>query len=890
MDLRRSARATSIAALSGLLLLVFAGLMLTQALPRSLGESVAWGVQSVTVVVAAVAMLRRARSATGRLRQARRLIAASLIAGAAGGLTAILWLVVVGSAAPDPSIVDLVLFTFLPLCVLGLLRYPVSDTKAGSPSRALLDGAVSAVALWFVAYALVLEPASVGAGLPLLAHLTVLAYPAGDVFVLAMVASVLPRVSLRARRELAITGSGLALYAVADVAYTVLAAAGTYRADSWVSVLYEAGLLLIVAGAWSRETPSAAVDRWSAGLTGLQHVPVVAAVAVGASVALGGNGIDGAQLSAGVVLVAALFLRQLVSSRDRDLLTERLQAREELFRALVTGASDLITLHDDKGDVTWASPSVERILGARQHELLGRSIGDIVHPDDRPALGAAFERVLARPGAEVEAMARVQDGAGSWRWMQVRLANQLDEPSVRGVVGNARDVHERYLLERQLEHAAFHDPLTGLGNLARSRALLESAYAGGGAATVVLVDLDGFKAVNDTFGHAHGDALLCQVADRLTGCVRAGDEVTRIGGDEFVLVLDGPQDAAAVSARVLAVLREPVPVAGTTVSVRASLGVAATAEADGPDEVLRNADLAMYVSKAAGRDRVTWYEPWMHTDAARRLAIHHGLRTALAEGQLALHYQPIVRLPDGALVGAEALLRWDHPLEGRVPPDDFIPVAEETGIIDEIDVWVLEQACRDLAAWRAEGLEAPRVSINVSRRHMTPDLPDLVEAALARHGLRGDELCIEVTESAVVADADVASRALKRVRALGVSVALDDFGSGQSSLSQLVLLPVDSVKIDRSFTQSALSDPAALRLLTSIVGVCQALALPVVAEGVEQSELADFLAGIGCDRGQGYHFGRPQPPEQFRLGLVPLRLPTARTGTHDASEGAAGPR
>ena len=877
------------AALLGLLLLVFAVLMLGQVLPQSLGEAVAWGVQSVTVVVAAIAMLRRARSVPGRLRQARRLIAASLIAGAAGGVAAIVWLVVTGSSPPDPSVVDVIHFAFLPLCVLGLLRYPVSDTKAGSPSRTVLDGTVSAVALWFVAYALILEPASVGEGLPLLAHITVLAYPAADVFVLAMVASVLPRVSRRARRELAITGAGLGLYAVADVGYSVMTAAGTYRADSWVSLLYEAGLLLVVAGVFSRESPSARVDRWSTTVAGLQHVPVLAAVGVTGAIALRDEAMGGAQLFAGALLGGALLARQLVSSRDRDVLTLRLQAREELFRALVTGASDLITLHDAKGDVAWASPSLERVLGLQQAELLGRSIGDVVHPDDRPALGAAFESVSARPGAEVETMARVHDGVDGWRWMQVQLLNKLDDPSVKGIVGNARDVHERYLLERQLAHAAFHDPLTGLGNLARTRALLESACAGAGEATVVLVDLDGFKAVNDTFGHAHGDALLCQVADRLTACVRTGDEVTRIGGDEFVLVLDGDQDAAAVSARVLAVLREPVPVAGTNVSVRASLGVAMTADADGPDEVLRNADLAMYVSKSSGRDRVTWYEPWMHSDAARRLAIHHGLRTALAEGQLALHYQPIVRLSDGALVGAEALLRWHHPVEGLVPPDDFIPVAEETGIIDEIDVWVLERACHDLAAWRAAGLSVPRVSINVSRRHMTPDLPDVVEAALSRYALHGEQLCIEVTESAVVADADVAARALAGVRALGVEVALDDFGSGQSSLSQLVRLPVDAVKIDRSFTQSALSDPAALRLLTSIVGVCQALALPVVAEGVEQRELADFLAGIGCDRAQGYHFGRPQPPEDFRQRLAPP-LPRARTGTHDAPRPVEPPR
>ena len=861
----------------GLSLLGFALLMLLQPLPSSAGQPVAWGVQSLTVVVASVMMLRRGRAATGRLRQARRLIAASLLAGAAGGVMAILWLLFTGHPAPEASVVDLVHFTFLPLVVVGLLRYPVNGTVAGSASRTLLDGAVSAVALWFVAYALLLEPASVGAGLPLLTELVVLGYPAADVFVLGMVASVLPRVARAARRELAITGTGLALFAVADVAYSVLAAQGTYRADSWVAVLYEAGLVLIAAGVWSAGTPSATVDRWTTTLAALQHAPVVAAIVVGAAVVGRGESIAGVQLTAGVVLVAALFLRQLVSSRDRNVLTERLQAREELFRALVTGASDLITLHEADGTIRWASPAVERVFGIPRDQLVGGSIGDLVEPSDRVRIGVLFAEVLATPGAQSEVMVRVLADGGEYRWMQVQLKNSLDDPSVRGVVGNARDVHERYLLEQQLTHAAFHDPLTGLGNLAQTRALLRAAYEIPRQATVVLVDLDGFKAVNDTFGHAHGDALLQQVAERLSGCLRAEDEVTRIGGDEFVLVLNGLQDAAAISSRVLAVLREPVPVAGTAVSVRASLGVALTTDADSPDELLRNADLAMYSSKGAGRDRVTWYEPWMHASAARRLSLHHGLRVALAEDQLELHYQPIVRLPGGELVGAEALLRWEHPLEGAISPEDFIPVAEETGIIDELDVWVLERACRDLAAWTAAGLEVPRVSINVSRRHMTPELPDLVAGALARHGLSGRLLCVEVTESAVVADAEVASRALARVRELGVAVALDDFGSGQSSLSQLARLPVDSVKIDRSFTQSAASDATALRLLTSIVGVCQALTLPVVAEGVEEPDLARFLAGIGCDRAQGYHFGRPRPPAEFVLRL----LPQGRTGSHE---------
>jgi diguanylate cyclase (GGDEF)-like protein/PAS domain S-box-containing protein len=857
-------------------LVVFALLMLLQPLPSAVGEPVAWGVQVVTVVVASLAMLRRGRSVRGRLRHARVLVAASLLAGAAGGVLAILWLVATGERAPALSPVDAVHFLYLPLVVAGLLRYPVTETKAGSPLRALLDGTVAAGALWFVAYALLLEPAHVGQGLGVGGHFATLAHPASDVFVLGMLASVLPRVARRARRELAITGAGLALYALADVGYTVQSAGGTYRADSWVSLLYEAGLLLIAAGAFSRESRGHGSSRWETLVSALPQLPVVAALLLASWIALSGDGIDGAQLLAGIVLVGALFLRQMVGSRDRDVLTERLQAREELFRSLVTSASDLITLHDADGRVTYVSPAVERVFGIPSEHLLGRSIGDVVEPSDRLRLRAAFHQVVQEPGAEVETLVRVRAASRELRWMQVLLKNQLHDPSVRGVVGNARDVHERHLLERQLSHAAFHDALTGLGNLAHSRALLASAYETSRPVTVVLDDLDAYTPFNDTFGHAHGDELLCQVAERLTRCLRTRDDVSRIGGDEFVLVLDGEQDAAAISSRVLAALRTAVPVAGTTVSVRASLGIAVTRDAASPDELLRNADLAMYASKGSGRDRVTWYEPWMHETAKRRMSLHHGLRTALAEGQLDLHYQPIVRLPGGEVVGAEALLRWEHPTEGSISPEDFIPVAEESGIIAELDVWVLEQACLDVARWRSRGLDVPTVSINISRRHMTLELPELVRAALDRHALPGSALCIEVTESAVVPDADVATRALTHVRDLGVSVALDDFGSGQSSLSQLARLPVDSVKIDRSFTSSALSDPAALRLLTSIVRVCQALTLPIVAEGIEQGELADFLADIGCDRGQGFWFGRPVPAEEFRGVLRPVRVPSAR--------------
>ncbi len=862
-------------------LLCFAWLMLLRPLPAGLGQPVAYLVQVVTVSAAIAVLLRLARSGEAGLRRARLLIAAALTFGAAAGVLATVLHVVTGQPPPVPSVADLVHLMWLPMIVGALLSYPVEDAQPGSRWRSVFDGLVAATALWVLTHTLLLEPAQVGHGVPLLTRVTVLAYPAGDVFVLGMLASVLPRVTARARRELVVTGSGLVLFVGADLAFSVLEARGRYRADGWTTLLAEIGLLLVLAGALgarhARVRPALS-ERKLRALRGAPHVPVALAVAMTLGLAAGGQGLRPGQLLAATVFVATVLVRNAVTSRDRDALTERLQSREELWRALVTGSSDLVTLHDGEGAVLYASPALGRSLGLDTATVLGESLHDWVHPEDVGDLQDAWRAVLSEPGTVAETTCRLRSASGEWRWMQTQVQNRLDDRGVRGVVVNSRDIHERHLLEQRMGYAAYHDALTGLGNRVRARQLLQAAYDDDPArdATVVLVDLDGFKAVNDTYGHARGDVLLVEVAARLRACVRTGDEVCRIGGDEFVLVLDGHGDHGAAQ-RVLAAVSAPLDVAGASLQVGASVGIATTADAPSPDDLLRNADLAMYASKEAGRNRSTEYESRMHAAAAFRMQLNRGLRGALDQDGLELRYQPIVQLPGGALVGAEALLRWDDPEHGPVSPDVFIPVAEESGIIAEIDLWVLDRACRDLAGWRARGLAVPRLSVNISRRQMVPELPHLVAAALARHGLRGEDLCIEVTESAVVLDAEAASAALTAVRRLGVHVALDDFGTGQSSLSQLARLPVDSVKIDRSFTSTAVSDPSARRLLTSIVRVCQALSLPVVAEGIEHAEVAELLAAVGCGRGQGWFFGRAEPAARFseRLpALVPgMRAP-----------------
>lgn len=377
--------------------------MVFQPLPAAVGQPLTYGVQSVTVVAACLAMLRRGRRAGGRLRRARTLVAASLLCGGLGGLLALVLQVVTGEPPPVPSLVDVVHFCFVPLVVVGLLSYPVVETESGSSARSLLDGLVASTALWFTTYALLLGPAQVGEGLPLLTGAAVLAHPAADVFVLGLLAGVLPRVQPQARSELVITGSGLALFLVSDIAYSALAAGGRYRADSWVTALAEAGLVLMLLGALSSEEKVAdrgaaafsACSRW---LAVLPQVPV--AIAVASQIALSGGGLRGGQLAVSIVFVVALVLRHTISGRDRSSLDRRLQKREELFRSLVTGASDLITRHDQKGRLLYASPAVGRVLGQPAEGLVGLGLGEVVHLEDRESLNAAWAPRAGRAGGD----------------------------------------------------------------------------------------------------------------------------------------------------------------------------------------------------------------------------------------------------------------------------------------------------------------------------------------------------------------------------------------------------------------------------------------------------------------------------------------------------------
>jgi diguanylate cyclase (GGDEF)-like protein len=435
-------------------------------------------------------------------------------------------------------------------------------------------------------------------------------------------------------------------------------------------------------------------------------------------------------------------------------------------------------------------------------------------------------------------------------------------------------------LGEALIHQAAHDALTGLPNrtllLRRIEHELDGLASDANAVTLIMLDLDGFKEVNDTFGHSTGDLVLIQVAQRVLKSVRDDDTVARLGGDEFAILLShGPGDHVAVLARrVLSALELPMTIGGITVSVAASVGTATAGHGESAEELLRNADLAMYAAKAAGGNCFAPYKPSMHTAIAERVRVENGLRTAWLTGDLLVHYQPIVDLANGRMVSIEALARWKHPDGDVIPPDVFIPIAERTGLIIPIGARVLNEACQQLGRWQQEYGAAADVtmSVNVSPRQLySDDLVAIVDEAIRSAGIEPRYLILEVTETAIMDDMDSAIRILSRLKALGVGMAIDDFGVGASSLARLRRLPVAVVKIDKSLVDHVPDGHVASSLLDAVVGMVRALQLRTIIEGVERADQATHLRDAGYDLAQGYHYARPMDAESLGRALATAR-------------------
>ncbi|MGZ4399711.1 MAG: putative bifunctional diguanylate cyclase/phosphodiesterase [Gaiellaceae bacterium] len=568
---------------------------------------------------------------------------------------------------------------------------------------------------------------------------------------------------------------------------------------------------------------------------------------------------------------------------------------EARFRSLVAPSSDLITVLDAEGVVTYQSPSVESVLGYGVEEVEGKPFDWIVSEEDRPRLAKLIEKGGSAALSDTRTIEySLVHRDGSVLRFEVQQTNLLEDEHVRGIVLNGRDVSERKAFEEQLAHEAFHDPVTGLANRAllsdRVDHALKRAQRGFPDIALLFIDLDDFKTVNDSLGHEAGDLALQEVARRLQILVRPTDTVARFGGDEFAVLLEGVVDspeAADAAARILQALEIPMEIGGRQVFPRASVGICLVdRHVPVPDaaELLRNADVAMYMAKRDSKGSYRVFEPAMHERIVERLELRAELQSALEENQLELHYQPLVRLKGHEILGVEALLRWNHPTRELVMPDQFIPLAEDTGLIVPIGRWVLETACAEGVRLheRLTKREPLAISVNLSARQLQSDsIVADVRFALESSGLPASSLVLEITETVMMADTDFAVQRLHDLKALGIRLAMDDFGTGYSSLSYLSRFPVDILKMDRSFVGSSENEA----LTSSIIALGASLSLEVVAEGIELREEEEALRDLGCELGQGFLYAGAMPADALLDFLS--RLPEGTGAGRSTASNAA---
>jgi diguanylate cyclase (GGDEF)-like protein/PAS domain S-box-containing protein len=568
-----------------------------------------------------------------------------------------------------------------------------------------------------------------------------------------------------------------------------------------------------------------------------------------------------------------------------DAMAGQVRARERQLTALVENASDGICVVEPLGDIVFATPSFRDYVDSTG--VNAARLDGLVHPEDLERFTSAWERGLAgHDGSTLEVEARLRHRDGSWRHVWAKLTNRVGDTAVAGMVINVSDVSERHRYEQQLTFQALHDGLTGLANRDLFRQRLErsaaASTAGSHINSVLYLDFDDFKSVNDTQGHHMGDAFLVAMAERIVATVRPQDTVARLGGDEYAILLEGTdsQDAVGATKRVLAALQQPLTLAGKELLPRASIGIAtATSGTVGPDTLLADADLAMYFAKRQGKAQFRVFSSAMRVDLLDRLQLGEDLRTAIAADDIDVHYQPIVDMQTGAIVGAEALARWNHPTRGWVTPGEFIPLAEELNVAHLIDALVLRAACVQGRAWVDAGHPPMRMAVNLSGNDLDkPDLVATIARTLKETGFSPANLDLELTESVVIAESASVLATLQDLKALGLNLSIDDFGTGYSALSRLRSLPFDNLKVDKLFVDELAAASPGATLAETILDMARVLKLKVIAEGVESAVQAEYLRARGCEFAQGFLFSHPIAPSEFEALLSrggSLRPPVA---------------
>ncbi len=830
-------------------------------------------------VITLNALAARNASLDPGVRRGLRIMSVGSAAVLGGNIISVSYLM--AGESPVVSWADALYLADTFLILAALLSFPLARHTRSERWKFVLDAAMvvigGAVAIW---YFTVLPTAGSSHGSVTMTVIA-FAYPLASLLLLFGVTTVLLGRPLDGNRlAFSLLVAGTLISIVADLAFDLSLLELGSRTATLVDAIYLLCYLFLIASAeLYYRRPVATEPRRGALRHRLQPFSPLPYLAVAGTFSLllatvlvpWTEPVSGIAVSA-VVLTILVVSRQFLAVRENVRLLAENAARqnEARFRSLVQHSSDVMIVVRPDSTIQFVSPSVTRVLRYEIEPLMGRPLIDLLQPEDREHARTFFRDAARTPGVTSPVEWRFRQPDGSSLHAEVIATNLLHESTVRGLVLNIRDVSERKRLEKQLTHQAFHDPLTGLANRALFRDRVSHGLAlarrDGRLLSVLFLDLDDFKKVNDSLGHHEGDRLLVAAAERFETCARNADTVARLGGDEFAILIenvaetDGPQGLAQ---RLTAVMLKPFLLSGNEVQINASIGIATSTGSEDADDLLRNADVAMYTAKRHGKGRSEVYQSQMYSEIRERLELEAALRHAIEQRELTLVYQPIVSLKNGRIFGVEALVRWDHPKLGPLVPLQFIPLAEETGLIVPLGRWVLREACAQMRRWRTAFPALPlSVAVNLSGRQLHElDVVDETRAALAESGVDPSALVLEITESVLMQQAGSVRARLEQLKELGVSLSIDDFGIGYSSLSYLQRFPIDILKIAKPFVDDVGLGEDRAALARAIVGLGDTLHLHTIAEGIETAEQCAALIALGCAYGQGYHFSPPLPPE-----------------------------
>ncbi|MDJ0379514.1 EAL domain-containing protein [Streptomyces sp. G-G2] len=928
----------------------------------AVGAAVGWGSKeaaafmgdfglSAAGLLAAVSCYHYAWTIGRRERPAWLLFAFSSLMAAVGNLVWGWYEVLLGQEVPKPSVADFAFLCFAPSAIVGLLvlaKRPVN--RAGWVCLALDSWLIAGSLLtlsWSLALAHAARTAQSGAPGSVARAALSLAYPLLDIALVSIVLVLHFRRSVTNRSAVNTAIAALALTVLSDALFTSPLLSARYQSGQLLDAGWFAGSLLLAYAPWGarrihpepeppRRAPAVRRPRGrKARRGGAAHrgtvrggsellsaharevrpvsrpitgsLPALTPYLAAAVCTLGilynvieGRKVDRMVVFTGCTVVLALVIRQGIMLLDNIALTQELAQKENHFRSLVQGSSDVIMIAAPTGMLRYVSPAAAGVYGREAEELIGTELSHLIHPEDLGRVVHEVRRFLAAPSAEeptTRIECRFKSGGGEWLNVESTVNRHQG-----GLILNSRDVTERVRLQAQLQHSAEHDPLTDLPNRAlftrRVRQALTGRRAGDHSTAVLFIDLDGFKAVNDTIGHQAGDELLAEAAHRLQDSVRAGDTAARLGGDEFAALIlgDGSRDRSAreyqvheIADRLRTTLSQPYRIAGTEVRVAASIGVAFADPGITPSDLMRNADLAMYRAKAGGKNRVELYAPQMQAEVVRKAELAGRLRTALHEGEFALLHQPVVSLVSGEVTAIAAQARWRSAQGILFTPAEFLRVAEcsegaagpggpagppPSAVPDatrtaELGRWLLAEAVDQAAERHRAGHAVPVAVRMTAQRLLDKSMPGgSVESSLTRHGLPPGALVIELADSDPRVPFDELERRLTALRRLGVRIALDGFGSGYAAISALRRLPVDVLKLDRGLVEGVVESPRLHKITAGLLRIANDLGMQSVAAGVDLPEQVMALRAMGCTHGQGMAFSGPLDEYRLRRALV----------------------